>query len=87
MRITLKGYITEDGQLKVDLPKDLLAPGAVEVTIETEPDDPLNFQPATLREIRDAGLLGGWEDMQGDTLEWLQLRREERRKGRDWTSS
>ncbi len=69
--LKLKGFITEDRQLKVDLPDDVPA-GEVEITLEidqsiTEEElkELMTFKPATGAEIADMleAEDGWWEDM------------------------
>lgn len=108
MVIKLRGYITEDGEIKIyDMPKDHPV-GEVEVRLltvqaETAPEIEgehgkdnheeltealLDFKPATLGEILDEGLTGGWEHIDIDSVEWLDaLRRARREKRGGWTIS
>lgn len=75
--ITLTAIATEDGKWKVKLPPGITADDVtLEVTVEE--DNLLEFQPATLGEIIQDDLLGGWEDMDSDldSAEWVEnLRR------------
>lgn len=91
MVIELNGLITEDGELKLDLPSGL-PPGEARITIEipAEPvwtEDELKWAlqttPMTGAEIVEAGLTGGWED-QGitDGATWVEEQRQKRRERR-----
>jgi len=90
--IRLKGRITEEGELDLELPAGL-PPGEARITIELpiepswmpdELDRALEVVPLTGAEIVRSGLTGGWAD-QGipDGEDWVreqrQLRRDERR--------
>ncbi len=77
----------ENGRLEVQLP-DELTPGDVQVRIDLPGEPPLTPEelesllrptpPMTVREIMEAGLLGGWEDEGiSDSTAW---REEQRRK-------
>ena len=74
----VKGYLTEDGELKVELPANW-QPGEVEIAVSVEEeitqtdwdqqpwtpeelDEMLTPHPSTLGEILKDGLIGGWED-------------------------
>lgn len=86
--LRLKGFITEDRQLKVDLPDDVPM-GEVEIIIEV--DEPISdeelkelmtFKPATGAEI--AEMLesedGWWEDLGiTDGVDWVNEQRRKRR--------
>ncbi len=99
--IRLKGYITETGEIKVDLPKNHPV-GEVNLTIEApredekteqetdSDDDVLQFKGQTLGEILESGLVGAWSDWDiGDSEEWVQEQRRKRREERQarWTDS
>ena len=89
--VELNGQITEEGELKLDLPSGLPA-GEVWVTIEI-PEEPawtedelkraLEITPMTGAEIIAAGLTGGWAD-QGitDSVAWVEEQRRKRRERR-----
>jgi hypothetical protein len=87
--IHLNGHITEDGELKLDLPSGL-PPGEARITIETpiapswtseEINSALKVEPMTGAEIVASGLLGGWED-EGitDSAAWVEEQRRKRRE-------
>jgi hypothetical protein len=93
MVIQLNGHITEEGELKLDLPSGLPA-GEARITIEIPTEaswtsDELNralqTTPLTGTEIVEAGLLGGWAD-QGitDSAAWVEEQRRKRRERRRW---
>jgi len=93
MVIELNGQITEDGELKLELPSGLPA-GEARITIEI-PAEPkwtadelkraLQTTPMTGAEIVEAGLTGGWED-QGitDSVAWVEEQRRKRRERHQW---
>lgn len=91
MVIHLNGLITEQGELKLDLPTGLPA-GEARITIEipTEAkwspealDRALTTVPMTGAEIVKAGLLGGWEDAGiTDGASWVDEQRSQRRERR-----
>ena len=87
--IHLNGRITEDGELKLDLPSGL-PPGEARITIEIpiaagwtseEIDKALKVEPMTGAEIVASGLLGGWKD-EGitDSAAWVEEQRRKRRE-------
>ena len=89
MVIHLSGLITDDGELKLDLPIGLPA-GEARITIEipTETswtsedlDRALTTVPMTGAEIVQAGLLGGWEDAP-DGASWVDEQRQKRHERR-----
>lgn len=90
--VTLKGHLTEDGELRVKLPHNFVS-GEVEVTItvaedeESAPDwtaDELQAllipEPKPGAEIAKSDAIGAWEHMEiSDSVEWVaQLRRARR---------
>jgi len=94
MALRLKDYITESGELKVELPEDHPV-GEVEVIIEEQAetaweDQPwtddeikemMRSNPKTGAEIAESDAIGGWEHMGiTDSVEWVA---EQRRKGRE----
>ena len=91
MVIELNGQITENGELKLELPSGLPA-GEAHITIEipTETDwteDELKWAlqttPMTGAEIVESGLLGGWEDKGiSDGAAWVEEQRRKRRERR-----
>lgn len=90
--IRLTAEITEDGQLKVELPAGLPA-GQVEIAIELPSEERLIedirqlMQPAPMTgaEIVSAGLTGGWKDENiADGAAWVQEQRRKRRDRREW---
>lgn len=56
--IIIKGVITDDGRLQVEIPPDL-PPGPVEV--EIRPEVP-KVKGVTLGELLESGLVGLWKD-------------------------
>ena len=54
--IILRGVVTEDGHLQVELPPDM-PPGPVEVEIRQE-----EVEGVTLGELLESGLVGLWAD-------------------------
>ena len=91
MVIHLNGRITNEGELKLDLPSGLPA-GEARITIEipTEarwtPEDldrALKTVPMTGAEIVKAGLVGGWEGTGiSDGASWVDEQRSKRRERR-----
>jgi hypothetical protein len=91
MVIELNGRITEEGELKLDLPSGLPA-GEARITIEIPSDTEwtsadldrvLQTAPMTGAEIVKAGLLGGWEDSGiSDGAGWVDEQRQTRRERR-----
>ncbi len=90
--IRLTAEITEDGQLKVELPAGLPA-GQVEIAIELpshewtdeEIRQSMQPEPMTGAEIIAAGLTGGWKDENiVDGAAWVQEQRRKRREQRGW---
>jgi hypothetical protein len=87
----LVGYITEAGELKVELPKDHPI-GEVKVTIESlaEEISPLTseeirafltFKPVPAHEL----VFGGWEDLDiGDSAAWVEELRHKEEENRRW---
>jgi hypothetical protein len=88
----LTGYITETGELRIDLPKDHPI-GAVKVTIESAAEEAspltpeeikefLTFKPVPAHEL----VFGGWEDLDiGDSAAWVEeLRRKGEERPRGW---
>jgi hypothetical protein len=97
----VKGYITDDGQLKVELPEGW-QPGEVEVTIavtEKSGDDiPWEERPWTQEELDESLKFnpipaenivpGGWEDMGiEDSVQWVEEQRRKMMEGRGWRTS
>lgn len=85
---TIKGYLTADGQIKVELPENFLE-GEIELTIQVSED---SFQGKTLGEILVSGLVGAganWDIGDIDSVEWVEQQREKRRQERSqpWTES
>ena len=89
MVIHLNGLITDEGELKLELPTGLPA-GEARITIEIPaeaswtPQDlerALTTVPITGAEIVKAGLLGGWEGAQ-DGAAWVDEQRQKRRERR-----
>jgi hypothetical protein len=92
LTIRLKGQVTSEGQLLVDLPGDL-PPGEVDITIEipqaaetfTEEEiaELLTFKPTSGAEVVAAGLTGGWEHKNiTDPVEWVEEQRRKRKARR-----
>ncbi|MDX1995398.1 MAG: hypothetical protein SF029_23645 [bacterium] len=71
--ITLPAEITEDGQLKIQMPPHL-RPGKVEVEIRS-----VEFEGVSLGEILDAGIIGLWAD-RDDIQDSIKLAEELRRR-------
>jgi hypothetical protein len=81
--ITVKGVITDDGQLKVEIPPDL-PPGPVEV--EIRPEVP-RVEGVTLGELLESGLLGLWKNREDitDSVEFArELRKRASRRKSTW---
>ena len=84
--IQIKGILTQDGKIEVELP-DGWQPGEVNVEINIEPawsneevNEILNFEGKSLGDI-DPSLLGAGADWEiGDSAEWVEKQREKRRK-------
>ncbi|MBI1281923.1 MAG: hypothetical protein GC179_27610 [Anaerolineaceae bacterium] len=94
LTLRLKGQVTSDGQLVVDLPKTVPV-GDVEVTIEIpnadeqftpeEIQELLTFKPASGADVVAEGLVGGWEDKGiTDPLAWVEEQRRKQREQRGW---
>jgi hypothetical protein len=91
--LRLRGRITSEGTLEVDLPTPMPA-GEAEVTIEISPEEPwsqqdledlLRPEPLTGREIVAAGLAGGWEDLGiPDGQTWVEAQRRRRQGNLKW---
>jgi hypothetical protein len=91
MVIQLNGHITEEGELKLDLPSGLPA-GEARITIEipvemAKPSEALTrslqIEPLTGAEIVAAGLTGGWaEEGITDGAAWVEEQRRKRRERR-----
>lgn len=82
--IMLKGYITEDGKLEVDLPENHPV-GEVAITIQAEHKNQQDFEPGTLGEVLASGLIGAWKDMEiTDSVEWVEQVRKKEREQRGW---
>lgn len=89
--IHLKGRITEEGELDLQLPAGL-PPGEASITIEIpiepgwtpeELDRALEVVPLTGAEIVQGGLTGGWADRGiSDGEEWVRERRQKRQEER-----
>lgn len=89
--IIVKGRITQDGKLEVELPEDHFTG---EVMVEIRPteqpanglEDGIQSHPATIGEIFDEGLFSGWEHVDIPGEEWVRLQREQEEKERgNWT--
>ena len=81
--IVLKGIITEDGQLQVNVPANL-PPGPVEVEIRAEAPA---VQGVTLGELLNSGLVGLWKDREDitDSVEFArELRKRASRRKSTW---
>lgn len=95
MYIHLDAEITQDGELRVQLPDDL-PPGKVKLAIEYQSEmsewddesilhDLLTVEPLTGTEIIAAGYAGGWQDLEiVDSEKWVAEQRERRRGQRSW---
>lgn len=89
--IRLRGRITEEGELDLDLPAGL-PPGEARITIEIpiepgwtsdELDRALEIIPLTGAEIVEGGFTGGWADRGiSDGEDWVRERRQRRREER-----
>jgi hypothetical protein len=93
----LKGHVTEDGELVFDAPKDL-PPGEANITIQVPAETPLEqdftdeeikefltFTPRSGKEVVEAGLTGGWEDMGiTDPVAWVEEQRRKQRERKQW---
>jgi hypothetical protein len=93
--IRIKGILTPEGEIKVDLPENW-QPGEVEILIpqlEAEWTDEqlkemFEFKGQTLGEILDSGLVGAGADWDiGDSAEWVDEQRRKRMKEsrKHWT--
>ncbi len=85
LTLHLKGQVTSDGHLVVDLPKTL-PPGDVDITIEIPNSDEqftpeeiqelLTFTPTSGADVVAAGLVGGWEHKDiTDPVAWVDEQR------------
>ena len=95
MTIELTGHINEAGKLEVELPAGLPV-GQVHVTLEVAAEDETWTQeeldellrpvkPMTGREMAEAGLLGGWEELGiTDSVAWLEEQRNKRQRKLNW---
>ncbi len=85
--LTLEGYITEDGELRVQLPPDI-APGRVQVTLapSEQSTEALPLELFTFHAVpADQLQIGGWEDLDfgtEDSAEWVARMRREEEQGR-----
>ncbi|GAB5492244.1 MAG: hypothetical protein Phog2KO_24590 [Phototrophicaceae bacterium] len=87
--VSIKGVLTEDGKIKVELPDGWQA-GEIRVEVQIEPawsdeeiDEMLNFKGKPLGAI-DPSLIGAGADWDiGDSAEWVREQRNKRR--RKWT--
>jgi hypothetical protein len=82
--IHLTGRITEQGELKVDLPEGL-PPGDIAVTLELPAEQEESARPLTGAEIV-AWLAenGGWEDDGLSAEDWVEEVRRKEREKRGW---
>jgi len=86
--VRVKGYITEDGHIEIELPNNFIAG-------EAEFDIPVSIPESssmTLGDILKAGLFGiGADDFPEDmdSQEWVEQQREQRRqnRGQNWMDS
>jgi len=76
--IILKGEITEDGQLKVELPPGL-TPGPREIEIRDYTGKAVASAGGTLGDVLASGLVGGWEH-RTDITDSVEFARELRRR-------
>ncbi len=86
--LTLEGYITEDGELRVQLPPDI-APGRVQVTLAPVPEADwtdeelaalMQPEPKSGAEIVALGHTGGWEHLDiADGVAWEEEQRRKRK--------
>ena len=92
--IHLKGQITPDGQLLLDVPENL-PPGDINVTLEIPNTDEqfteeeikelLTFTPTSGAEVVATGLVGGWEDLNiTDPVEWVEEQRRKQKERHQW---
>jgi hypothetical protein len=92
--ITLRGHITEDGKLEVDLPEDHPI-GEVNITIEAEKIETewtdkelaemMLHEPQTGSEIAQNAAIGSWADQEiEDGVEWVNEQRRKHREKRGW---
>jgi len=100
--ITIKGFI-KDGELNIDLPENVMD-GEIEVKLpvaedaiawedrpwmEDELTAMLKFEPATLGEILEAGLIGqgeaDWSDVEDSAIFVEELRRKQQEHRISWT--
>ncbi len=98
--IRLKGYVTETGDIEVEIPKDFPA-GEVMLTIEAveavvvpideppltdaEIEELMRPKPKTGAEIAKNPAIGSWADMGiVDSVEWLAEQRRKRREQNQW---
>lgn len=93
--MTLKGYITEDGKLEVELPEDHPV-GEVNIIIESEKtetewtDEEIaelmrHGEPQTGAEIAKSPEVGSWAHKGiEDSVEWINEQRRKRREKRGW---
>ena len=88
--LELDGYLTEDGELKLEQPIDLPA-GKVKVTVESTGNDEATHKAPkpvmTLGDFLNSGLVGTWKDYGiTDSAAWVnELRRNEEEKRNPWT--
>lgn len=94
--VTVKGHLTEDGELRVDLPRNFVS-GEVEVTITVSEDQSdvapawtaeelqalLTPEPKSGAEIAQSDSIGAWEHLGiEDSVEWVAELRRARRDNR-----
>ena len=92
MIVEIRGRINKAGKLEIELPGNLPT-GEVRVVIESletvwtdeELAEFTKIEPMTGAEIVEAGLTGGWEDMEiTDGAAWIQQQRRQRQERRVW---
>ena len=94
LTLHLKGQVTADGQLLVDLPQPIPdgdvnitieIPNADETFTEAELSDLMTFTPKSGADVVAAGLVGGWEDKGiDDPVAWVEEQRRKQREQRGW---
>ncbi len=90
-RVTVKGQLTEDGQVKIDLPEGW-QPGEITVELSLEKewsdeelDELLRSEPQSGAEIAASPEIGSWKQLGiEDSVEYVEEMRRKRREQNQW---
>jgi hypothetical protein len=75
-KIVIHGEVTPDGELRIELPKDLPV-GRLKITLES--DEPESFKGITLGELVNSELNGLWAD-RTDIEDSVEFSRQQKRR-------